>query len=109
MSKNLRASPAKAMAGAAPVQGAAKDDRPEQPLLAATEPSPGGHLSQASVDPLVRQITLGHKPTTGGGLGMTARYTHTRPETQRRQIEQALRRWPLSLSLATAFAEGGLR
>jgi integrase len=54
-------------------------------------------LQDANVDPLIRQLTLGHKPTSGTGLGMTATYTHTRPETQRRQIEQALRHWPLSL------------
>jgi transposase len=28
---------------------------------------------------------------------MTAKYTHTRPETLRRQVEQALRSWPESL------------
>ena len=33
-------------------------------------------------------------------LGMTGNYTHTRPETQRTQIEQALRRWPDSLCYA---------
>jgi integrase len=38
-------------------------------------------LQDANVDPLVRQLTLGHRPTSGAGLGMTARYTHTRPET----------------------------
>jgi integrase len=65
-------------------------------------------LQDANVDPLIRQITLGHKPTTGSGLGMTACYTHTRPETHRRQVEQALRRWPQSLCLAAAFAEGGV-
>jgi len=31
---------------------------------------------------------------------MTAHYTHTRAETQRAQLEQALRRWPDSLRLA---------
>ncbi|HEX4589417.1 MAG TPA: site-specific integrase, partial [Gemmataceae bacterium] len=63
-------------------------------------------LQDANVDPLVRQITLGHRPTAGTGLGMTAQYTHTRPETQRRQIEQALRQWPQSLVLATNIAKG---
>jgi integrase len=57
-------------------------------------------LQDANVDPLVRQITLGHTPGKGGGLGMTANYTHTRPETQRQQVEQALRRWPDSLQYA---------
>jgi hypothetical protein len=57
-------------------------------------------LQDANVDPLIRQQTLGHKPTNGSGLGMTGHYTHTRPETQRQQIEQALRRWPASLAYA---------
>ena len=64
-------------------------------------------LQDANVDPLVRQITLGHKPTSNAGLGMTAHYTHTRPETQRAQIEQALQRWPASLALAARFASEG--
>ena len=62
-------------------------------------------LQDANVDPLVRQITLGHAPSNRGPLGMTANYTHTRPATQRRQIEHALRRWPKSLVLAHRFAE----
>jgi integrase len=62
-------------------------------------------LQDANIDPLIRQITLGHSPSTGGGLGMTTNYTHTRPETQRAQIVQALSRWPHSLALARAFAE----
>src|SRR5262249_60524908 len=54
-------------------------------------------LQDVNVDPLIRQQTLGYKPTNGSGLGMTGNYTHTRPETQRQQIEQALRRWPAAL------------
>jgi hypothetical protein len=57
-------------------------------------------LQDANVDPLIRQITLGHKPTNGNGLGMTANYTHTRRQTQREQIESALRRWPEPLRWA---------
>ena len=52
------------------------------------------------MDPLIRQQVMGHKPTLNGGLGMTANYTHTRPETRKDQVEQALRRWPASLALA---------
>jgi integrase len=63
-------------------------------------------LQDANVDPLIRQQTLGHAPTTGKGLGMTTNYTHTRPETQREQIEQALRRWPHSLTYALGRIEG---
>lgn len=61
-------------------------------------------LQDANVDPLIRQITLGHKATAGVGLGMTANYTHTRPETQRQQVEAALRRWSVSLSFAQSVA-----
>jgi hypothetical protein len=43
---------------------------------------------------------MGHRPTVNSGLGMTAKYTHTRPETLRQQVEQALRRWPESLKYA---------
>jgi integrase len=65
-------------------------------------------LQDANVDPLVRQVTLGHTSTTRTGLGMTGHYTHTRPETQRLQIEQALRRWPQSLEFAVQFTQGGI-
>jgi integrase len=58
-------------------------------------------LQDANVDPLIRQITLGHSPNGSNGLGMTASYTHTRRQTQREQIEGALRRWPGSLGYAT--------
>jgi integrase len=59
-------------------------------------------LQDANVDPLVRQITMGHAQAgnSKGVLGMTAVYTHTRPETQKRDIERALRLWPESLCLA---------
>jgi integrase len=57
-------------------------------------------LQDANVDPLIRQQTLGHRPSTHSGLGMTGHYTHTRPETLRRQIEMAIRMWPQSLVLA---------
>jgi integrase len=59
-------------------------------------------LQDANVDPLIRQLTLGHAPPSMFGansLGMTSVYTHTRPETQRREIERALRLWPESLEL----------
>ncbi|MHC4064082.1 MAG: tyrosine-type recombinase/integrase [Planctomycetota bacterium] len=51
-------------------------------------------LQDANVDPLIRNQLMGHAPTGAGsvtsGLGMTGVYTHTRPETLRRQLEQAL-------------------
>jgi hypothetical protein len=45
-----------------------------------------------------RQTTTDHR--------MTGNYTHTRPETQRQQIEQALRKWPVSLRYAMERISG---
>jgi integrase len=50
-------------------------------------------LQDGNVDPLIRNELMGHAPmalTPAGGLGMTTIYTHTRPETKRRQLDQAL-------------------
>jgi len=50
-------------------------------------------LQDANVDPLIRNQLMGHAPMStavGGGLGMTAAYTHTRAETKRRQLEAAM-------------------
>jgi hypothetical protein len=51
-------------------------------------------LQEGRVDPLVRNELLGHaaagERAAGHGLGMTAVYTHTRPETRRGQLEAAL-------------------
>lgn len=65
-------------------------------------------LQDANVDPLVRQLVLGHAVTSGreSPLGMTGVYTHTRPETLRREIFRALQLWPASLSLARVWAGG---
>jgi integrase len=51
-------------------------------------------LQDANVDPLIRSELMGH--ATGNDsrkqpLGMTGVYTHTRPETKRRQLEEALK------------------
>ena len=47
-------------------------------------------LQDANVDPLIRNELMGHSPGgvsgLGGSLGMTAVYTHTRPETKRKQL-----------------------
>jgi integrase len=55
-------------------------------------------LQDANVDPLIRNELMGHAPGYaafgGPGLGMTAVYTHTRPETKRRQLERALEMRP---------------
>lgn len=65
-------------------------------------------LQDANVDPLVRQLTLGHQPMVGPvvGLGTTSIYTHTRADTHRREIERAIKLWPGSLDFARVWAEG---
>jgi integrase len=59
-------------------------------------------LQDANVDPLIRQLVLGHQPADAGSgaLGMTSVYTHARPETIHREILRALALWPESLRLA---------
>jgi site-specific recombinase XerD len=51
-------------------------------------------LQEGRVDPLVRNLLMGHAAagarSPGHGLGMTAVYTHTRPETVRDQLLAAL-------------------
>jgi integrase len=63
-------------------------------------------LQDANVDPLIRQVTLGHQSASAssGALGMTGVYTHTRPETQQREVFRALQLWPRSLQWARAWA-----
>lgn len=55
-------------------------------------------LQDANMDPLIRNQLMGHMPAgfsrPGGGLGMTAVCTHSRPETVRRQLELALQNRP---------------
>jgi integrase len=64
-------------------------------------------LQDANVDPLIRQITLGHAASgsAGDALGMTSIYTHTRPETQRQEILRAVQLWPESMELAVRYAQ----
>ncbi len=62
-------------------------------------------LQDANVDPLIRNELMGHAPeaSSGGfGLGMTTQYTHTRPETRRKQLELALMNSP-AIELARTF------
>lgn len=51
-------------------------------------------LQDGRVDPLIRNLLMGHAAagsrTAGHGLGMTAVYSHSRPETVRQQLEEAL-------------------
>jgi integrase len=60
-------------------------------------------LQEGRVDPLIRNELLGHipeeGPRSGGGLGMTANYTQTRPETKRAQLASAFVGHPLQKSL----------
>jgi hypothetical protein len=68
-------------------------------------------LQEGRVDPLIRNELMGHahagaaKP--GHGLGMTAVYTHTRPETRREQLEAAFSKRP-ALAVAEARLTGFL-
>ncbi|MCA9097871.1 MAG: tyrosine-type recombinase/integrase, partial [Planctomycetaceae bacterium] len=66
-------------------------------------------LQDANVDPLIRQIVMGHKSPFDprGALGMTSVYTHSRPETIRREILRALQLWPQSLQTIQQQAQGG--
>ena len=61
-------------------------------------------LQDANVDPLIRNELMGHAPSYaafgGLGLGMTAVYTHTRPETKRQQLEGALKMRPADALVA---------
>lgn len=61
-------------------------------------------LQDANVDPLLRQITMGHRPSGGNGaLGMTSVYTHSRPETHAREIRRALDLNAASLACASRW------
>lgn len=55
-------------------------------------------LQDANVDPLIRNELMGHAPmsnfSSAPGLGTTSIYTHTRPETKRQQLENALQGRP---------------
>jgi integrase len=55
-------------------------------------------LQEGRMDPLIRNQLMGHAPAEqakpGAGLGMTALYAHSRPETVRRQLDEALQSRP---------------
>lgn len=57
-------------------------------------------LQERRVDPLIRNELMGHIPEegarAGGGLGMTANYTHTTLETKRQQLQMAFEGHPLT-------------
>jgi integrase len=66
-------------------------------------------LQEGRVDPLVRNLLMGHaaagERSAGHGLGMTAMYTHTRPETIREQLVAALAERPAALAARTWAAK----
>jgi integrase len=66
-------------------------------------------LQEGRVDPLVRNLLMGHAPAgvraPGHGLGMTAVYTHTRPETVREQLLEAFSGRPVLIT-AECWATG---
>jgi integrase len=61
-------------------------------------------LQDGNVDPLIRNQLMGHVPAgtarAGSGLGMTSVYTHSRPETVRRQLELSWAQTPPILAAA---------
>jgi site-specific recombinase XerD len=60
-------------------------------------------LQEGRVDPLVRNLLMGHASSesrnAGHGLGMTAVYTHTKLETIRQQLQDAFSARPTLSSL----------
>ena len=65
-------------------------------------------LQEGRVDPLIRNELMGHVASgdrsASHGLGMTAVYTHTRPETRRQQLEQAFEGRP-ALAVARKWVD----
>lgn len=67
-------------------------------------------MQEAGVDPLVRQLTMGHVPAGSGhaALGMTSVYTHTQIEFHRRELQRVIDLRPGASQLAKAFLSGPL-
>jgi integrase len=65
-------------------------------------------LQDGRVDPLIRNLLLGHAAagarTAGHGLGMTAVYSHSPPETVRRQLAEAVAGRPAAAVAARRLA-----
>jgi len=65
-------------------------------------------LQEKRVDPLIRNVLMGHASadsrSAGHGLGMTAVYTHSRPETVKEQLLAALEDCP-AISIAREWLE----
>ena len=68
-------------------------------------------LQEGRVDPLVRSLLMGHtaggERGAGSGLGMTAVYTHTRPETIREQLIGAFAGRPILEVIASRVSRVG--
>jgi integrase len=68
-------------------------------------------LQEGRVDPLIRNLLMGHatpgERKAGHGLGMTAVYTHSRPETVRRELEAAWAGRPVLASVEAWLAANG--
>jgi integrase len=67
-------------------------------------------LQEGNVDPLIRNQLMGHAPgegRAGGGLGMTAVYTHSRPVTIRSQLEAALKGTAVETAVASWLQRAG--
>jgi len=69
-------------------------------------------LQEGRVDPLIRNELMGHvssgERSAGHGLAMTAVYTHTRPQTRRQQLEEALQqRVALAVAREWLYREAG--
>ncbi|HOI55511.1 MAG TPA: site-specific integrase [Phycisphaerae bacterium] len=62
-------------------------------------------MLEAEVDPLVRQLTLGHRPADDAkaALGMTSVYTHVTPEVHRRQLQRVIDLRPKTSGLVDCF------
>jgi integrase len=61
-------------------------------------------MQEAEVDPVIRQLTMGHVPAGAGRatLGMTATYTHTQREVHRQQLQRVLDLRPQTTELVIA-------
>ena len=65
-------------------------------------------MQEAGVDPLIRQLTMGHVPAGAGrgALGMTATYTHTPPEVHRAQLQRVIDLRPRTSELVQHYVQG---
>lgn len=62
-------------------------------------------MQEANVDPLIRQLTMGHVPGGAGrsALGATATYTHTKPAVHREQLQRLINLRPKTSEIVAKF------